>query len=191
MEMLYVKAIERAKELLTKSPFDVYHTLDHHTEVVQNIFDIVKQEKINCDTQLLEIAAWWHDVFKDDPRESELLTEEFSNFGLDKEIQKISNIISGHSFSQEQQSVEAKLLYDADKIALVSIPRWRFAFNQFDLGLIPKEERDKYISEWNRRMPIMEAKLNFIYSRQIFRQKHTEFIGWLKSIDRYKNGLMI
>lgn len=192
MDNLHRGAINRAKELLSKNPFDLYHTLDHHAEVVLNIFDIINHEKIDLKTDLLEIATWWHDVFKDNPREKELLTKEFTDLGLSQEeIRKIINIVVGHSFGQEQQGIEAKLLYDADKIALISIPRWKYAFARFNAGLISKEERDKYIPEWNRRMPIMEDKLNYKYSKLTFRQKHAEFVDWLKSINRYKNGLMI
>lgn len=192
MNNLYTKATNRAKELLLENPFDVYHTLDHHTEVVNNIFNIIKNEGIDFETDLLEIAAWWHDVFKENPKEEELLTKEFTNLGLKREeIQKIIDILVSHSFGQEQQSIESKLLYDADKIALVSIPRWEYAFAQFDAGLISKKERDKYIPEWNRRMPILEDKLNYKYSKLIFNQKHTEFVHWLKSIGRYQNELMV
>jgi predicted metal-dependent HD superfamily phosphohydrolase len=191
MKILYLVAINRAKQLLTDNPFDVYHTLEHHSEVVENVFDIIKQEKITIDTQLLEIAAWWHDVFKDNPQEDELLKKEFLNLGLDKDVQNIYNIINGHSFGQEQHSLEAKLLYDADKVALVSIARWKYAFDQYDSGLISKEERDKYVPEWNRRMPMLEDKLNFTYSNQLFKQRYSKFIKWLKSIGRYQNNLMI
>jgi len=189
---LYIKAINRAKELLLENPFDVYHTLDHHAEVVCNIFDIKDAEVIELKNGLLEVAAWWHDVFKDNTRGEELLIKEFLDLGLNQEeIQEILNIISSHSFGQEQQNSEAKLLYDADKIALVSIPRWKYAFDRFDAGLISEAERDKYIPEWNRRMPILEDKLHYKYSKLLFKKRYAEFVDWLKSIGRYQNGLMV
>ena len=192
MNELHTSAINRAKELLKNKPFDVYHTFDHHQEVVKNSNEIVKAENLTLKTELLEVAAWWHDVFKNNQKEEKLLTQEFSNIGISKiEIKVILEIISGHSFGREQQSVEAKLLYDADKIALVSIPRWEYSFRLFDQGKISKEERDKYIPEWNRRMPILKDKLNFVYSKHLFRQRHTEFVNWLTIIGRYQDHLMI
>lgn len=135
---------------------------------------------------------WWHDVFKNNDKEKDLIVGELRKVGFEEvKIKRALSIIGGHSFGEKQNSRETQLLYDADKLELVSIPRWFYAFDQAEAGYISKKERDKYIPEWNRRIPLLINKLNFPYSNRIFTERHKEFTDWLFSINRYKNGLFV
>lgn len=100
-------------------------------------------------------------------------------------------VIDEHSFEKSQTSIEAEVLYDADKIELVSISRWQYAFQTYDDSLITLEERDRYISEWNRRMPLLIGNLHYKVANDIFKSDYDLFINWLKSIGRWQNNLFV
>ena len=187
----YLPLINRAKELLLENPYDNYHTLEHHYAVLENIHNIWIEDGLDVDPELVEIAVWWHDVFKGNEDELELLNLEFSRY-LDKEIKfRLIKIINEHSFGKSQTTNESKLLYDADKIELFSITRWKTVFDMFEYDQISLEERDKYIKEWNRRLPFLINKLHFKSSNQYLDTKYKLFIKWLDSINRYESNLFV
>src|SRR3989344_9417595 len=94
----YSEAIAKAKEKLKNSPYDIYHTLEHYKEVVDIIFDIIQHENLSLQTNLLEIAAWWHDVYKGDSQETQYISKELKKLGLSETTtSQIVEIISNHS----------------------------------------------------------------------------------------------
>lgn len=184
-------ALDSAKTKLKENFYDLYHTLTHHEQVLGNCRQIVEQEGLEVDMDILEIACYWHDVFKGKgENEKQLLKTALSETGLNEEdVNKVVKIIEEHSFGKVQTLEESKVLYDADKIELVSIPRWKYVFDEYDKGNVSLEERDRYINEWNRRMPLLENHLHYSSSNLIFRNRLKEFKAWLKSIDKLdENG---
>lgn len=131
---------------LTMSNSDL-HGIGHIVRVIINIRQILKNEK--ADPFVTFFSGWLHDIGRD--KESELgehhavisadMTKQFiisNKLELSqKEIEHIIECIVCHSYSagKEPQSIEAKILSDADKIdALGSIGIYRVACYQSEKG---------------------------------------------------------
>ncbi|MCB0749020.1 MAG: HD domain-containing protein [Ignavibacteriae bacterium] len=174
-----------AKSKLRGSPYDIYHNLEHHIQVWERCKYIIKTENLKLDNSTLKIASFWHDVFKGRENEEELLNQSMKSVGLNNErILKIIKIISEHSFGKDQTIVESKILFDADKIENVSNARWEYAFDAQARKEISISQRDKYIKEWNRRIPLLIGKLHFETSNKLFCDNLTRIRNWLKSINK-------
>lgn len=187
-----IQAVNRAKKILLDNPYDVYHTYDHHLNVWQNCICISRYVSGKMDLDTLEISSWWHDVFKGRQDESELIVNELKNLNFEKETtNRILQQISEHTFGEEQTSIESKILFDADKIELISMARWKHAFDLFEAELITKQERDKYVAETNKRIPLLVDNLHFDFSNGLFKARLQQFIDWLASISRYTEGKII
>ena len=76
------RIIKKAREYLIKTPYDLYHKLLHHQAVFENCKLIASEENLNVDIDILEIACFWHDVFKGYDNEDELLEKNLSGFDL-------------------------------------------------------------------------------------------------------------
>lgn len=180
------KAINEAKKRLTNSPFDIFHNLDHHEHVWLGCKRIIAIEGLNVDEDALEIACYWHDVFKGKGDEEEKLIEEsLTKLGLDTStVNKVVKTISEHSMGKEQTIEESKILFDSDKIELVSTARWKYAFDAQARKEISIEQRDRYIKEWNRRMPLLEGHLHYKSANEEFSRSLRMIKEWLDSIGR-------
>ena len=185
---MLISLIEEAKKELIARPYDYYHDVGHHYKVWENCIQIVSAEKISgIDFESLQLAAWVHDIDRDN-EEKQFFQSLVKKYNLDSEIvNKIQKLVVEHSFGKEQTSIESRVLYDADKIEMISVPRWKYAFQACDDGLITQEERDKYISEANRRIPLLSGKLHFNYSNNLFEKNKKEFLGWFRSLGRLEN----
>lgn len=94
-----------------------------HIERVVNIAKQIAKEE-NTDLFLVELSAWLHDVgdykLHDGIDQSEKLISEFlkSQNASEELIQKVNEIVSQVSFSKgnEAQSLEAKIVQDADRL---------------------------------------------------------------------------
>ena len=94
-----------------------------HIERVVNIAKQIAKEE-NTDLFLVELSAWLHDVgdykLHDGIDQSEKLISEFlkSQNASEELIQKVNEIVSHVSFSKgnEAQSLEAKIVQDADRL---------------------------------------------------------------------------
>lgn len=185
-EILKKKILDTAQSRLITSAYDLYHDLAHHQAVFALCKKIIQDEGLVIDLETLEIACYWHDVFKGKgDQEEKLLRQELEKLGLNQEkINKVVKIIAEHSFGNNQTLEESKILYDADKIELVSIPRWKAAFDAYDKGEVDIATRDKYVKEWNRRMPLLENHLHYSSTNLLFTKRLKEFKDWLRSINR-------
>lgn len=180
------EVLAAAKSKLSSKPYDLYHTQKHHDDVFQLCLEIVKDNNVDVDLDVLEIACLWHDVYKGSgDNEIMLLETALRNLRLPEDLAKrIVSVIAEHSFGKDQTTNESRVLYDADKIDLVSTSRWKDVFEAFERGEVTLEERDRYIKEWNRRMPLLEKKLHYATSNEIFSSHLKEFKLWLTSIGK-------
>ncbi|MBP9758695.1 hypothetical protein KBD45_03295 [Candidatus Dojkabacteria bacterium] len=183
------RIIDEIKQHLVTDYFDVYHDIGHHYSVWSNGIEIAQSEKLTYDYKIFELSAWLHDTDKGNETQNFLKSLALKYSELSEIFLKVENVIAEHSFGQTQTTVESKLLYDADKIELVSLPRWQNAFNQYEENLITIEQRDKYVSEWNRRMPLLKGNLHFNESNAMFETKYSKFIIWLEAIGRWHDGI--
>lgn len=184
--------ITQAQLKLVKHPYDIYHDIGHHYKVLDNCLLIGIEEKLKPNFVLLEKAVWCHDLNKNSKNEYQLLNRFLSQYCTKKETAEIIQLIKEHPYKSQQNSIESKLLYDADKLELVSIPRWKRAFDAYEYDEISLEERDRYVQAWNKRINNNIVKtLHYRTSLEIFNINYNKFVEWLKSINRYKNGELI
>jgi HD superfamily phosphodiesterase len=167
---------ELAQRYLAEHPFDALHSVAHHAKVWENCQWIVGQERLEVDLVTLEIAAWWHDVERGSEEHS-LLRQGLTNLGIEPEfIEKIVGIINGHSYGQEQTSLEGKVLYDADKLEYLSLERVDTLVTAFKNGAIPQDRFDYYKKGWAKRIPNVRGKINFESTRKKFEEELVIFM---------------
>jgi uncharacterized protein len=120
-----------------------FHGLGHVKRVINNIVSLMKLER-GGDPFILLFSAWLHDIgreTKNHALKSAILTRKFvieRKLGLHEEtLEKIIECIESHSFSsgRTQNSLEAKILSDADKLdALGSVGIYRASCYQHERG---------------------------------------------------------
>ena len=106
-----------------------FHAWDHIERVESNALSLAKHYP-SCDLLILQAACYLHDIgrtVQDDghPEESAKIAEPFlKEIGLtDDEIFAITHAVRSHDIDkiEEAQTIEAKLLFDADKIEILSV----------------------------------------------------------------------
>lgn len=126
-----------------------FHGLGHVRRVIINIVRLMKLER-GGDPFILLFSAWLHDIGRETEKistvknhalNSAILTRNFvieRKLGLQEEsLEKIIECIESHSFSsgRTQDSLEAKILSDADKLdALGSVGIYRAVCYQHERG---------------------------------------------------------
>lgn len=181
---LLKKAEAKAYELM--KPDDI-HGIGHVLRVLNNCRHIVMEEEkrgAKFNYFVVFFSAWLHDIGR--PKEKEMkknhaiisvdLTKSFiteENLEISPEItEKILECIKSHSFSngETQESLEAKILSDADKLdAIGSVGIYRASWYQTNVGTGTKGLFEHY-----------SEKLSFLDSKM-----HTE-PGKKFSIERQK-----
>lgn len=154
---------EKIKEFVKKELTCSAHNLDHVFRVYKLCLKIAECEK-NADIDVLIPAALLHDIAR--VKESSDLTGEIDHAVLggtmaeeilrkldyDKEeIEKIKHCITAHRFrtGNEPQTIEAKILYDADKldaIGAIGIARCFMLGGQFGQSLSINEGIEDYLN---------------------------------------------
>ena len=167
------QVIGEAKRLLEIDPFDAGHDLDHHTAVVKNCFDIIRDENLSLGIEALLIAAWWHDYKRDDETENDrILTVTLVANGFDNTyIAKVLGIKNCHSFGNGQDSLEAQVLFDADKLEYVNIDRFKKVSQAVEKGKMSMEVAKKYEVAFIQRVPILVGNLHFASSNRKFNDR--------------------
>ncbi len=155
------------------------HAFDHIERVLQTATIIAETEKANI--KIVQAMALLHDYVRDEVAEeqnaskSAVLAEEIlQKFNYTSwEIENISEGIKTHSISSDKdlipQSIESKILFDADKLDAVGeigIARWFMHTSK--QGLTIKQASGLYIKTINGLMKKMNGKL--------FTEKGTELI---------------
>lgn len=178
------KAVKAAQKRLLNNPYDIYHDINHHSSVWNNCLTISFNEKLSPNFETLEIAAWWHDVFRDKDY-LDKLSMALNKSGLGPcQIKEVVSLVGEHSFGKKQTSIETNILYDADKLELVSIPRFKYASLAYEQGLITIEERERYTHRWNEIIEDVENTLHYKFSKSEFKNRLENFLHYLDSIDR-------
>lgn len=159
-EMKHKKIIEIVQDKLTCSA----HNLDHVFRVYNLCLLIAKSEK-EVDLNILIPAALLHDIAR--VEESNDLTGKIDHATLgsvlaedilrkleytEDEIEKIKHCIIAHRFrtGNEPKTIEAKILFDADKLDVIGasgIARTFMLAGQFGQRLIPIDSVDEYLKD--------------------------------------------
>lgn len=118
-------AIEKTK-LCENDPL---HFIGHTIDVVNYVKELL--EEITANKEICIIAAYWHDVgrsVKDIGHEEEsgkILKEEMKRLGYNNEmINACYYAVVNHKRSSNPETIEGKIVRDADKIAYIGKNRW-------------------------------------------------------------------
>jgi len=184
------KSIKEAQKRLVESKRDLLHGVDHASMVVENAFNIIRSEKLDVDSDVVELVCWWHDIEFKEPKKNRnrpcVYTAKYlaKKFGSKESI--IIDSISNHEFGNMPKSMEGKVLYDADKIEYVNLNRLQKVYDYFDMGLLTK---DYVLSVINQVLkvfyPEVAKNLNFDYSKKIFNKKRPKAEKLLYEIRSY------
>ena len=183
-EMRHKKIIEIVQDKLTCSA----HNLDHVFRVYKLCLLIAKHEK-NVDLEILIPAALLHDIAR--VEESQDKTGEIDHAVLgsviaedilrkleyeEEKIQKIKHCIIAHRFrtGNEPNTVEAKILFDSDKLDVIGasgIARTFMLAGQFGQRLTVNESMENYlegntvangrIKDVSKHSPFIEYEIKF------------------------------
>jgi HD superfamily phosphodiesterase len=136
--------IAEAKRILKESPYDVAHDLSHHERVWQNAQRISQHLSEPIDEAILKVAVFWHDVTLGQKSETEDRTlhiqEAISHLRdlMNKHTlpisfqERVQEVIRSHVFeAKNQASVEAKILFDADKLDAFHQERYTVLLNAY------------------------------------------------------------
>lgn len=163
-------ALETAKEWHTNEPFDAGHDWDHHQEVINNCGWIIEQEKLEdkVDLDVVLVAAAWHD-FRRGANDFTVLQRELEVQGAGQDfIDNVIKTISSHSYGNSQPTLEAMILFDADKLAYVSTERIYKVLKAVQDGDMTKEVMSRYAHHFKERIPNIPQMLNFDSSKRRF-----------------------
>lgn len=156
---------------------DIAHNIGHHYRVWENSMTIVREEKLHIDSDAVQIAAWLHYI--DNGKEKQFLNQHAKKWGLNDALrEKVRSIVIEQSFGQEPKSIESKIVYDADRIELLSIPRWQFVFQSCEEGNMTEAVRDNYIARVHARIPVLKDNLHFACSNKRFADRLPAFQNW-------------
>ncbi len=145
IEKKYKELIDMAKDMM-KDCADVRHSMEHIEDVVINTIEIIKRlpDNTNIDVDACIISAYWHDVGRKIQSEehgrisADILKIELEKRKYDRAfIETCYNAIAFHTMNINDvendkipETMEAKIIKDADKIAFVGIGRWKHSINE-------------------------------------------------------------
>lgn len=183
--------LERARQFHKDHPMDAAHDLRHHEAVWENGLLIVKEEGLEgeCDLPVLEVAMMLHDAIDGKRGEEEVkenttyVRQLILNGGGGSDFaDKVIAIIKVHSFNEDQgESVEAKILYDADKLEYVSKSRFQIALAAKKSGKMSQEKLEEYGSMWRARIGGVGDSLHFESSKRRFDEMLGELLEYIKN----------
>ena len=158
------KKYEKIKEIIEKELSCSAHNLDHIMRVYSLCLILAEHEE-NVDLDILIPAALLHDIARvkesnDNTGETDhailgsIMSEEIlTNLEYEEEkVEKIKHCIVAHRFrsGNEPKSIEAKILFDADKLdglGAIGIARTFMLSGQFGQSLLIDNSSEKYIAE--------------------------------------------
>lgn len=154
---------------LVLSPYDAAHDLTHHYRVFAATQKIVEAERLTVDNAVLTAAAWAHDLFGRSGEETKAIEIFFKKQNCrDEFIKRVIAVISQHSFGEKPTIIEAKVLFDADKLEYVNPFRLGWFIQAAKDGLLEEETYLKYRQEWKERVYQIPDLLHFSYSKKEF-----------------------
>jgi len=184
------KIIDDLKITLANDAFDIVHDINHHYEVWKNCVEIMDVEKLELDRNALEITAWSHDLETYNKNNDFIKLKAILNHHnvQDTMTAKIIKIIDEHSWSKKQTLLESKVIFDADKLEFVSIPRWEYSLQAFKDQLITEARMKKYEGVMNEVMFKALDRFYFESTKIKYEKLLKEFIGYAKLKNIFKNG---
>lgn len=131
-EKIYIEhksLIDAAIEKTKLCENDPLHFIGHTIDVVNYVKELL--EEINANKEICIIAAYWHDVgrsVKDighEEKSGKMLKEEMEKLGYNNEMINACYLaVINHKRSSNPETIEGKIVRDADKIAYIGKNRW-------------------------------------------------------------------
>lgn len=179
--------IASAQRHLTESPFDTLHAVSHHQQVWDNCNWIVEQEGLNPDMEVLEVAAWWHDVERGSDGFT-LMQETLRQLGAKEEfIGKVLGAVGSHSFGQNQETLEGKILYDADKLEYLSVDRLKALLALREQKGMGKKRFNYYKEAWAERINGVRGSFHFDSASKKFEKDLKKFLKFARKDPRLRS----
>lgn len=199
--------VQEAKKILKTATRDEAHNLRHHERVWANCKKIIQHQSLDVRQDLLEIAAFWHDVVVGEEKwpsilmveetcdvlENSLLKFQFTK----QEQQTILDAVRFHEFRSKPRSIEGLILQDADKLDVLSEERWQTTLTAFTTGKMSREKMTSYASTFLQWLPILSATFHFAYSKEVAKKliaafwsntQWEEIIKDLGLVDQYQQS---
>lgn len=174
----FKKSIEEARKIVGRIS-DLAHGSVHIESVVRTALRISK-EYPEVDSDLLAVAAWWHDAGRLYSKDHEKLGAEMAeknliDLGIEEETcKKVYNAIVFHKWFARPQTIEGEIVRDADKLDFISIPRWELCQKDKNLK-VPQSIIDL--------LPKLRNEiLHLDISREIFDERIIEFKKYIQNI---------
>jgi len=195
MNIKIVKAIKKAKEYIRQMA-NVGHDESHMKSVINYAMKIAAVEK-NVDSDVLELAIWWHDVgrlHRDDghPQKSAEMAREYlqaNDFDADF-IEKICDAIENHGSKAGADlptTLEGKILRDADKLDFLTPARWKVTIQNKKIATIKAAIK---------KIPIIRNQILFFdKSKEIFDEVAVKLKNYILTVNddffaEYKKQLL-
>lgn len=177
------KIIDIAIKKLGLCEKDPLHFVGHTIDVVNYVKELL--EKIPANEEICIIAAYWYDVGRtmvDKGHEEEsgrILKEEMIKLKYNDEmIEQCYLAVVNHKRNCIPQTIEGKIVRDADKIAYIGRNRWKRCIEENPHAL------DEIVEVY---LPILRDEiLRLEYSKEIFDRDMNSYIKeYLKTMDFY------
>ncbi|MDP2860552.1 MAG: hypothetical protein Q8N98_02450 [bacterium] len=169
--------ILEAQRHLVERPYDLVHDITHHARVWGWCLKIVEAEKLKVNWPVLQVAAWWHDAEGRTGELVEAVKKSLAKHMADKDFtDKVIDLIEEHTFGKTQTSLEAKVLFDADKLEYVTPERFAWFFQALNDGYLNESAYRKYNSDWHSRIKLVPKLLNFSFTKKEFLKMYKKAI---------------
>jgi putative nucleotidyltransferase with HDIG domain len=177
MRKEFEKAVKEGKKLNSLLG-DSAHSFEHSESVVKSALKIA-EEYPEVDSDLIEVAGWWHDVGRlhDNENHERVSAEMLKNFlkelKVEEEVcEKAYNAVVFHRWSMKPETIEGEIIRDADKLDFISIKRWKHLLNDNNM---------KVLNDISRHLPVLREKLLHLdASKRIYDQKISAFKDFIK-----------
>lgn len=191
------------------------HDWDHTERVSKLCLRIARKEKADC--EVLKLAALLHDIGREEEDRSngkvchgekgaELATGILKKHGIEKKvIERVVHCIETHRFRQNRppQSLEAKILFDADKldsIGAVGIGR-AFLFagevgaRLHNPGMNPKKTKpytkeDTAYREFLVKLRKIKGRLFTSEGKRLARERHRFMVRFFERLNKETKGIL-
>jgi putative nucleotidyltransferase with HDIG domain len=172
MRQEFKKSIKEAKEIISKIK-DSAHNYSHFKSVIKFAIKITKEYK-DVDVDLIKVASWWHDVGRLYSKNHEKLSAEMAYKSLKKLnvetviCQKVYDAIIFHKWSMQPQTIEGKIIRDADKLDFISVIRWESCLNNNNIEAL--QDLSKLLPKLKNELLYLNISKK-IYDKQIIKFK--------------------
>jgi putative nucleotidyltransferase with HDIG domain len=137
MRKEFSKAVWEAKQIISRMKNPDFEFA--HAESVARFASQIAREYPEVDPDLIEVAAWWHDVGRIQDKVHEKISAEMASAYLgsleaeENTCKKVYDAIVFHKWSMQPETIEGEIIRDADKLDFFSVSRWKSCLKENNL----------------------------------------------------------